>query len=136
VKALRTRHHFEGQQCSLWATLKLEGGILAKINPQVIRGKWRVGRALDVHTVSSNYVGVDQFGHDRYETTRSEISELLYRLKYNQDTSVIPEITGTASSFLRTASKVQPIPFHVIVPVPASSPRPVQPVLLIAQANR
>jgi hypothetical protein len=73
--------------------------------------------ALDVPTISSTYIGVDQFGHDRYDTKRSEMGELLYRLKYNQDTSVVPEIVETASSCVVKASKE---PFDLIIPVPAS----------------
>jgi competence protein ComFC len=97
------------------------------INPQVITGKWQVGYALDVHTLSSTYLGADQYGHDRYDTTRSPLGELLYRLKYNRDQSVVPEIIDTVCAFLGKAFK-----FELIVPVPASTARTVQPVVLIA----
>ena len=101
---------------------------MAAINPQPISGKWRTGFALDVHTVSSVYLGADQYGHDRYDSKRSEIGELLYRLKYNRDISVVPEIVETVSSFLASGMR-----FDLIIPVPASSHRAIQPVVTIAQ---
>ena len=52
---------------------------MAKVNRQKIEGKWRAGIALDLHTVSSTYLGVDEAGHDRFETKRSEMGDLLYR---------------------------------------------------------
>ena len=55
---------------------------MVAIRPMRIPGRWRDGRALDVHTVSSVYVGDDEFGHARFETRRSAMGDLLYRLKY------------------------------------------------------
>ena len=49
-----------------------------EINPKFLRGPWDAGFALDKHTRSITYLGVDQWGHDRYETTRSPVGELLY----------------------------------------------------------
>ncbi len=36
-------------------------------------GSWKKGLAFDIHTVESLYLGVDQFGHDRFDNTRSEM---------------------------------------------------------------
>jgi len=36
---------------------------MVPIRPVRIPGRWRDGRALDVHTTSSEYVGDDEFGH-------------------------------------------------------------------------
>jgi hypothetical protein len=58
---------------------------MVAIRPMRIPGRWRDGRALDVHTVSSVYVGDDEFGHARFETRRSAMGDLLYRLKYRTD---------------------------------------------------
>jgi hypothetical protein len=41
---------------------------MTKINPQKIDGKWKSGIALDVHTVNSVHLGVNEQGHDIYET--------------------------------------------------------------------
>jgi hypothetical protein len=51
-----------------------------KFTPRRINGAWREGFALDLHTLSSEYVGDDEFGHPRFDTIRTEIGELLYQL--------------------------------------------------------
>jgi competence protein ComFC len=101
---------------------------MAKINPQKIEGKWRAGMALDVHTISSTYLGVDESGHDRFENKRSELGELLYRLKYQGDTAVAQDIIDTASKYLLPYRAK----FDLIVPVPPSRARAVQPVIMVA----
>ncbi len=50
---------------------------MTKINPQRLYGKFVSGYALDIHTISSTYVGVNEQGHDVYETVRSELGDLL-----------------------------------------------------------
>ena len=45
-------------------------------------GDWELGLAFDLHTVTSTYLGPNQFGHDQFDNTRSEMGELLYKLKY------------------------------------------------------
>src|ERR1700722_978681 len=101
---------------------------MAKINPQKIAGKWRAGIALDVHTTESKYLGVDESGHDRFENKRSELGELLYKLKYQGDATAAPEIIRTASDFLTPHREK----FDLIVPVPPSRPRATQPVTALA----
>jgi predicted amidophosphoribosyltransferase len=95
-----------------------------------IPGRWRDGFALDNHTVSSTYLGDDEFGHPTFDTKRSEIGELLYRLKYQSDQSVIAEIVEAAAAFIATWSPG----VQIVVPVPASRARAVQPVLLLGDA--
>jgi len=102
---------------------------LAKTNPQKINGKWQSGIALDVHTLSSTYMGVNEFGHEVYDTKRSEIGELLYRLKYKGDMAAAQEITDAAVAYL----KPQLSKFDLIVPVPPSGTRAVQPVITLAK---
>ena len=101
---------------------------MAKIDPQKIAGKWRAGIALDVHTTGSQYLGVDEFGHSRFENKRSELGELLYRRKYAADTTAAAEIISTASDYLRPHRDK----FDLIVPVPPSRHRAVQPVTTLA----
>src|SRR5712691_8725121 len=103
---------------------------MASTHPAKIPGRWREGFSLDYHTISSDFIGHDEYGHPRYDTKRSELGELLYRLKYAQDTAVIDEIADAAAKFLESwAPKV-----GLIVPVPPSRARPQQPVLLLAEA--
>jgi len=37
--------------------------------------------ALDVHTLSSAHIGINEFSHDVFDAKRSELGELLYRMK-------------------------------------------------------
>ena len=82
-----------------------------------------------MHTLSSVYLGVNEAGHDVFENTRSELGELLYRSKYRGDRNAANEIIETASSFLkRHRSK-----FDIMIPVPPSGARVVQPVITLAR---
>lgn len=103
---------------------------MAKINPQEVSGHWQSGVALDLHTLSSVYLGVNEAGHEVYDTTRPELGELLYRLKYKGDQSVVLEIVATAVEYLQQHRGK----FDVIVPVPPSGARAVQPVVTLAKA--
>jgi competence protein ComFC len=101
--------------------------VSVEINPRFLRGPWDAGFALDKHTRSSVYLGVDQWGHDRYETTRSPIGELLYQLKYRSDQSGVEPLAEAAAKFLAQLWAVD-----AIVPVPPSNARQSQPVVAVA----
>lgn len=103
---------------------------MAKINPTRIPGRWREGYALDIQTTSSVYLGDDEYGHPIFDTRRSELGELLLRLKYRSDASVVDELADAAASFLRNWNPG----VDVILPVPPSRPRSQQPVFVLAQA--
>jgi predicted amidophosphoribosyltransferase len=102
---------------------------VTKINPQRIYGSFVSGIALDVHTLSSTYMGVNEYGHDVYDTTRSEIGDLLYKLKYRSDRDAGVEIVRVASAFVAH----QKFKFDLLVPVPPSGVRALQPVLFLAE---
>lgn len=36
-----------------------------------LQGNWKKGFAYDVHTLASNYLGVDEQGHARWDNVRS-----------------------------------------------------------------
>jgi predicted amidophosphoribosyltransferase len=101
-------------------------------NPDRIVGRWSIGYTLDVHTTSSDLVGHDEYGHPKFESKRSDLGELLYRLKFRRNKSVIPEIAEVVGTFVES---YLPKP-DLIVPVPPSTPRREQPVILIARAIR
>lgn len=101
---------------------------MTKVQPRQIMGKWRKGFALDIHTVSSIPIGHNEFGHMQFDTTRSEVGELLFKLKNRGDKSVIQEIAEAAVEFLKSLGEQ----FDVIVPVPPSTHRAVQPAELLA----
>jgi len=103
---------------------------MLEINPTKIPGRWSSGFALDSHTTSSELIGHDEYGHPQFASKRSELGELLYKLKFRRNKIVIPaiaEVVGTfAESYLPRVD--------LIVPVPPSRPRKEQPVILLARA--
>lgn len=101
---------------------------MIKISPQKIKGQWVEGYALDIHTVSSEPIGYDEYGHLRFDNKYSPLGELLYRLKSKKDKSVIEAIVRTAADFVRSKSW----PVDLVVSVPPSSSRSFQPVVVLA----
>jgi competence protein ComFC len=103
---------------------------MVEINPTRIPGHWSNGFTLDVHTTSSGLAGRDGYGHPQFASKRSQLGELLYRLKFRGDKSVVSEIAEVVGTFAESyLPKVD-----LIVPVPPSSQRKEQPVILIAHA--
>jgi predicted amidophosphoribosyltransferase len=100
-----------------------------KINPQEIFGCWLKGYALDQHSLKSEYIGDNEHGHPQFETTRSEIGEALFKLKYRNDHSVVDEISNAAVEHLE---KWKPN-FNLLIPATPSKIRAKQPVFLIAE---
>ena len=72
------------------------------INPERIVGNWILGYALDIHTISSIHVGINEYGHDVFDTERSELGKLLYRLKYKGDLPAADAIIEAAVIFLKS----------------------------------
>ena len=89
-----------------------------------IAGAWRQGYVLDYHTVSSRLLGYDGDGNPMFDTTRTELGELLYRLKYKRDLQVLDSLVETAVNFV----KRWPISFNAVVAVPPTKVRQLQPV--------
>lgn len=98
------------------------------INPRRIPGYWDDGFALDLHTLRSEFLGHDEYGHAQFETVRTPLGELLYKLKYQGDRSVVPQIATVACAFVRRWNPRA----DVVVPVPPSKRRRVQPLFEIA----
>lgn len=93
-----------------------------------IKGRWKKGFAHDVHTLSSVYMGVDEYGHDQWDRTRSEMDELVYQLKYHGDTSVIPRIVDLLGKYKGLET------MDAIIPIPSTNKhRVTQPVYAIAR---
>lgn len=101
---------------------------MVAIHPQKIEGRFRAGIALDLHTTSSIPIGPNEAGHLQFATTRPEIAELLYQLKYNNSDQAANGIIEAAAGYL-LPHRAQ---FDLIIPVPPSSVRTVQPVLILA----
>lgn len=82
---------------------------MATINPKKLAGRWVDGYALDLHTRYSVPMGEDEYGHPRFDTKRTEMGELLYRLKYASDQTVIGEIVERLRT-LEGAHAIDPLP--------------------------
>jgi len=93
-------------------------------HPMLIDGAWRQGYVLDYHTVSSGLLGHDQFGNPMFDTKRTEMGELLYRLKYKRDLKALDSLVEAAVDFV----KGWQVSFAAVVPVPPTRVRQVQPV--------
>ena len=99
-------------------------------NPVKVTGAWDEGYSLDRHTISSTMIGYNEFGHPEFDTQRSALGELIYRLKYKGDVGSIPSIVETAAHFIREWG----VSLDLIIPMPPSKQRLVQPVFEIASA--
>jgi len=99
-----------------------------EIHPQKIDGRWQSGCALDLHTTSSIPIGPNEHGHMQFQTVRPPIAELLYQLKYRGDQTAVSVIVETAAAFLAPHRQK----FDLIIPVPPSTPRTIQPVIVLA----
>lgn len=106
---------------------------MATINPIKLSGNWTQGYALDIHTIDSTFIGYDEYGHEVFETRRSEIGELLYRLKYKSDKTALDEIIDTVANFLENYREIIDA-IAAIIPVPPSKNRAFQPVLEITKS--
>jgi predicted amidophosphoribosyltransferase len=87
-------------------------------------GSWDLGYALHKHTLSSVYIGDNEYGHPQFDTTRFEPGEALYQLKYRGDwTQVGPLAAQVQTTLLPLFGTID-----LIIPMPASTTRARQPV--------
>jgi competence protein ComFC len=101
----------------------------AKVDPLGLQGPWADGYVLErQHTLSSDFVGYDSFGHARFDTKRSELGELVFLLKNRNDRATLGPLAETAAAFVTQWG----VPIDAIVPVPPSRQREFQPVVEIA----
>jgi predicted amidophosphoribosyltransferase len=100
-----------------------------EIHPQEIKGAWDHGYVLDKHTISSTMIGYNEFGHPEFDTQRSPLGELVYKLKYKSDKTALSEIVQTVAGFISDWG-IKP---DVISPLPPSKQRVFQPVIEIAK---
>ncbi|OEE58063.1 amidophosphoribosyltransferase [Enterovibrio norvegicus FF-454] len=98
------------------------------VNVKEITGIWDSGYSLDKHIVSSTYIGENQWGHAQFDTTRTDVGEAVFLLKYRSDFSQCKEIAQSISDNIIT--QLPHISF--IVAMPPSKIRPKQPVQEIA----
>lgn len=105
-------------------------GATVRTNIKKINGNWDDGIVLDKHVLSSTYTGDNEYGRPTFDTTRSDVGEALFQLKYREDWSQIP-LLGTALA-KAAAGNFREIGF--VVPMPPSNARARQPVLELTHA--
>jgi hypothetical protein len=70
-------------------------------NPLRVPGPWDDGYVLERrHTLSSGFLGHDSIGHPQFDTKRSELGELVFRLKNRNNKGVVELIGAAAIEFL------------------------------------
>ncbi len=99
-----------------------------KIKPMKLPATpWVEGYVLDYHTVSSTPTGDPYY---RFDTKRTELGELLFRLKYRAGGgAVLVDIVDTAEQFVGGWKP----PVDWVVPAPPSLTRQTQPTVEIAR---
>lgn len=101
------------------------------IHPIPLKGNWSEGYALDKHVLQSIPLGEDAYGHMHFDTTRSEIGELVYQLKYKYRIDCVDRIIDLAKPFISKWNAISLV--DVVMPVPSSvKNRPFQPASEIA----
>jgi len=101
-----------------------------EVNIKDIAGNWDRGVVLDKHSKYSVMTGQNEWGHNIYDTTRTEVGEALYQLKYKSDWNQVQPLAQCLYE------EAYPLFDRVgfILPMAASNIRARQPVTEIAQA--
>lgn len=115
----------DGSECA--ANIKVESTDRHDKSVYVVNGNWVEGIAYDLHTLTSKKLGPGKNGHGVYDTKRTEMGELVYKLKYQQDITVVKNIVDLIQKVV-DFSKVDAI---VTIP-PSNVHRAHQPVEAIA----
>jgi len=99
---------------------------IAKTNPMKLAGRWVAGFVLDYHSVSAISTGDP---YHPFEMKYTDLGGLLFRFKYRNDASVLPDILDTVEDFVRGLK----LPVDCVVPAPPSKGRVSQPVVELAR---
>ena len=94
---------------------------LTKSHPRPLTGAWQIGWALGFH---SRITGADW--------SRSGVGDLTYRLKYDGDVSVLSALTQQTLDLFQGHPEMNQA--DVIIPVPSTTERKVNPVLMYCEA--
>jgi len=95
-----------------------------------IAGNWNLGYSLDKHVLSSVFTGDNQYGHPTFDTTRSEIGEAIYQLKYRNDWTQVEPLAKVFVDCVFPRFKN----IGLLIPMPPSTRRSRQPVLELTTA--
>lgn len=107
------------------------------MNNIIVTGPWTQGLVLDKHTESSIYLGEDNYGHPRFDNTRSSLGEFIYDIKYDQNyistegvSAVYDRFKGIVEEDVKAFFAEKNIEY--IIAAPSSKDRKIQPVDVIA----
>ena len=104
-----------------------------KIKPIEIIGNWDKGYVLDRHVLLSVPKGENVYGHMEFETTRTELGELLFLFKNRNSYNCLDEIIKIIAPFLDAWEDLKDV--DIVLPVPPTKQREsYQPANEIAQA--
>lgn len=95
-----------------------------EVNLHELHGNWDKGFSLDKHILKSVPTGQNSSGHMQFDNTRSEAGEALFRLKYRNDFSQVAPLAQALFKHVVPAIGK----FAMVIPMPATKPRPRQPV--------
>ncbi|MDF4588262.1 ComF family protein [Vibrio parahaemolyticus] len=97
-------------------------------NPLEFKGDWDDSLVLDKHVLHSECIGEYPDGRPQFDTTRTEVGEAIFQLKYRDNDEFVEELADTmAGQISEFFGDVD-----AIVPMPASQTREVQPVSILA----
>ena len=100
-----------------------------KIDIKTLYGSWKAGFALDKHTEWSKPLGENSAGRMQFDTKRTEVGEALYLLKYKHDWSQLYPLAQCLADNI----KLRFPDIHFVLPMPATTRRPRQPVTEIVR---
>lgn len=101
-----------------------------KVRLRRISGTFTDGYALDKHTLSSVFVGHNEYGRPQFDTTRTAVGEAVFQLKYRHD---FDQVRPLARAVVRNIVPHLP-KIGLVLPAPASVTRQRQPVHEVAAA--
>jgi len=112
--------------------LSARKALLMGISPFEIYGNWDKGYVLDKHVLKSVPIGENVYGHMEFDTTRTELGELLYLFKNQGKYDCLVEIMELVKSFLETWEELKEV--DIVLPVPSTKSRSYQPAEEVAQS--
>ena len=96
-----------------------------------ISGQWDEGIILDKYTVKSVFIDYDAFGEPLFDNTYSAVGQLLHDMKYNGHINTSDKIVDMYFDYLKSWIKGKDI--DIIIPVPPSKTRLIQPVFTFGE---
>ena len=94
-----------------------------------ISGAWKQGYVLDYHTISSEFIGYNEFGKPMFDTKYTDVGDLLHQLKYKGKADSLEALVNVATAFVR---KWLPRVDAIVAVPPTRIRRPSQPVVELA----